>query len=266
MEGIHAKIVKENLNTFATFLVKDINTCIKKGEFSDKLKAGDITPGFIKGDKHDKSNYRPVSILPILSKGYEKCLYKQIENYMENMLYNFQCGLRKGFNEHQCLIGMIEKAKGIMDKGGHFSALLTDLSKAFDYLPHNLLIRKLDAYEFKNDALYLIFNYLSNRKQRVKTNSSFSSFQNIISGVPQGSSLGPLLFNIFLTDIFLFCPTETASYADDNTPYATGDCREKTLQKVEKASNTLFKWFFNNCNYTYLCNYNYNYVIIIIII
>ena len=77
LEGIHAKIVKENLNTFATFLVKDINTCIKKGEFSDKLKAGDITPGFIKGDKHDKSNYRPVSILPILSKGYEKCLYKQ---------------------------------------------------------------------------------------------------------------------------------------------------------------------------------------------
>ena len=141
---------------------------------------------------------------------------------------------------------MIEKAKRIMDKGGHFSALLTDLSKAFDCLPHDLLIAKLDAYGFKNDALYLIFNYLNNRKQRVKINSSFSSFQNIISGVPQGSLLGPLLFNIFLTDIFLFCPTEIASYADDNTPYATGVCLEKTLQKVEKASNTLFKWFSNN--------------------
>ena len=81
-----------------------------------------------------------------------------------------------------------------MDKGGHFSALLTDLSKAFDCLPHDLLIAKLDAYGFKNDALYLIFNYLNNRKQRVKINSSFSSFQNIISGVPQGSLLGPLLF------------------------------------------------------------------------
>ena len=87
---------------------------------------------------------------------------------------------------------------------------------------------------------------MNNRKQRVKINSSFSSFQNIISGVPQGSLLGPLLFNIFLTDIFLFCPTEIASYVDDNTLYATGVCLEKTLQKVEIASNTLFKWFYNN--------------------
>ena len=157
---------------------------------------------------------------------------------------NFQCGFRKGFNGQQCLIGMIEKAKRIMDESGHFSAFLTDISKAFDCLPHDLLIRKLDAYGFKNDALYLIFNYLNNRKQRVKINSSFSSFQNIISGVPQGSLLGPFLFNIFLTDVFLFCPTEIASYADDNT---TGVCLEKTLQKVEKASNTLFRWFSNNC-------------------
>ena len=112
-----------------------------------------------------------------------------------------------------------EKAKRLIDKGRHFSALLTDLSKV-DCLPHELLIAKLDAYRFKNDALYLISNHLNNRKQRVKINSSFSSF--------------------------LFCPTEIASYADDNTPYAMRDCLEKTLQKVEKASNTLFQWFSNN--------------------
>ena len=126
---------------------------------------------------------------------------------MENIFLNFQCGFRKGFNTQQCIISMIEKAKRIMDKGVHFSALLTDLLKAFDCLPHDLLIAKLDAYGLKNDALYLIFNYLNNRKQRVKINSSFSSFQNLISGVPQGSLLGPLLFSIILTDIFLFCPT-----------------------------------------------------------
>ena len=129
LEGIPTKIVKENLNIFATFLTKDINKCIRKGEFPDKLKIADITQAFKRGDKHDKSNYRPVSILPILSKVYEKCLYKQIENCMENILSNFQCGFRKGFNTQQCLIGMIEKAKSIMDKGGHFSALLTDYQK-----------------------------------------------------------------------------------------------------------------------------------------
>ena len=137
--------MKENLNIFAVFLAKDINTCIRKGQFSDKLKTAVITPVFERGDKHDKSNYQPVSILPILSKVYEKCLYRQIENYMENILSNFQCGFRKGFNTHQCVIGMIEKAKRIMDKGGYFTALLTDLSKAFDCLSHDLLIAKLDA-------------------------------------------------------------------------------------------------------------------------
>ena len=156
LEGIPTKIVMENLNIFATFLVKDINTCIRKGEFLDKLETADITPAFKKGDRHDKSNYRPVSILPILSKVYEKCLYKQVANYMETILANFQCGFRKGFNAQQCLVGMIKKAKGIMDKGGHFSALLTDLSKALACLPHDMLIAKLDAYGFKNDALYLI--------------------------------------------------------------------------------------------------------------
>ena len=134
---------------------------------------------------------------------------------------------------------MTEKAKGIMDEGEHFSVLLTDLSKAFDCLSHDLLTAKLDTSGFKNDKLYyLIFNYLNNRKQKVKINLSFSSFQNIISGVPQGSILCPLLVNIFLTDIFLFWPTEITSYADENTPYATGDCLEK-LYKKQKKSQTV---------------------------
>ena len=97
----------------------------------------------------------------------------------------------------------------------------------FNCLPHDLHIAKLDVCGFKNDALYLVFEYLNNRKQRVKVNSSFSSIQNITSGFPQGS----LLFNIFLTEVFLFCPTEIASYADDSTPYATGNCLKKLCKK-----------------------------------
>ena len=85
LKGISTKIVKGNVKVFATFLVNDIYTCIKKREIFDKLKASDITPAFKKGDKHDKSNYRPVCILRILSKVYKKYLYQQIENNMENV-------------------------------------------------------------------------------------------------------------------------------------------------------------------------------------
>ena len=119
---------------------------------------------------------------------------------------------------------MIEKVKRVMNKGRHFTMLLNDLSKTFDSLPHDLIIAKLNACGFKNVALCLILNYLNNKKEGVKVNSSFSSFQNMTSRVPQSSLLGPYLFNIFLTDSFLFCPTELASYADDSIPDATGDC------------------------------------------
>ena len=99
---------------------------------------------------------------------------------------------------------MIEKWKKIVDCGGAFGALLTDLSKAFDCIPHDLIIAKLEAYGFQTDALNLVYDYLSYRKQRVKINETFSSWKNIKYGVPQGFILGSLLFNIHLCDLFCF--------------------------------------------------------------
>ena len=103
MEGISTKIVRGNLNVFATFLVKDINSCIKNGEFVDNLETDEMTPAFKKGDKHDKSNYRPLSILPILSKVYEKCLYKETKNYMENILSEIQYSFKKALMQKSAL-------------------------------------------------------------------------------------------------------------------------------------------------------------------
>ena len=103
-----------------------------------------------------------------------------------------------------------------MDCGGVFGALLTDLSKAFDCIPHDLIIAKLEAYGFQTDALNLVYDYLSNRKQRVKINETFSSWKNIECGVPQGSVLRPRLFNIHLCDVFYFLEDlDIASHPDD---------------------------------------------------
>ena len=128
-----------------------------------------------------------------------------------------------------------------------FGALLTDLSKAFDCLDHELLIVKLNAYGFSLTALKLVHSHLSNRKQRTKINSSYSSWLEIIFGVPQGSILGPLLFNLFLIDLFFIIEnTDIAIYADDNTPYISADDIDGVIKSLEEASATLFKWFSDN--------------------
>jgi len=166
---------------------------------------------------------------------------------MKDKLSNLLTGFRKNHSTQHCLMCMLEMWKKTLDKGGYVCAIFMDLSKAFDTLNHNLIIAKLGAYGFGSKALSYMKSYLDNRKQRVRVNSHFSSWQEIIAGVPQGSILGPLLFNIFLNDLFLFVSnSKLSNYADDNTLYATGYNLSEAKKMLLNDFDIVKEWFYEN--------------------
>ena len=130
---------------------------------------------FAKKDPFNKENYRPVSLLSHMSKVFERLLHKQIETFMSNKLSNKLSGFSKNCNTQYCLTYMLEKWKNTLGKGKHVGAIFMDLPKAFDTVNHDLLITKLEAYGFSNNALLFMLSYLKNRSQRVSSNSSFST-------------------------------------------------------------------------------------------
>ena len=241
--NIPAKILVEYCDICARPIQRLYNNSILSGTFPDTMKLADITPSHKKHDKCLKENYRPISILSSLSKVFEKNMYDNIYNYMENKLSPYLCGFRKGYSTMYCLVIMLERFKKALDKKNKFGALLTDLSKAFDCLNHELLIAKLDAYNFDNSSLEVIRSYLSNRKHRTKINNTFSEWAEIFDGIPQGSILGPLLFNIYMNDIFYFVCESITNYADDTTPYSIKSNYDELIEALEVDSETLLEWF-----------------------
>ena len=173
---------------------------------------------------------------------------KQITSFMDPLLSKYQYGFRRGFSAQNCLLAtMLEKWKSSVDKLKVFGVLLTDLSKAFDCLSHEMIIAKLNAFGFSFSALKLMQNYLVERKQRTKINQAYSSWEEILFGVPQGSILGPILFNIFLINLFLIVQNvDFASYVDDNTIYNSSENIDDVILSLQESSKQLFKWFSNN--------------------
>ena len=246
IESLPAKILKDHYDVIGPKIAMDFNSSIKTGIFPHRLKLADVTPIFKNGIKQFKLNYRPVSILSALSKVFEKLMLYQVDEYMRNKLAIYLCGFRKGMSAQNCLLFLVEKCKKSLDKNGKCGVLLTDLSKAFDCLVHDLFIAKLHAYGFDYLSLKLIYSYLTERKQRIRVNASFSTWSEIETGVPQGSVLGPNLYNINTNDLFLFLLLDIANYADDNSPFSVAASIPQVINQLQAESHELLNWIRNN--------------------
>ena len=141
MNDIPVKVIKENKDIVAFFIHHNFNNSLSSSTFPTALKYADVKPVFKKDDKTNKERYRPISILPTLSKVYERLIYNQMYPYFDNLFSKFQCDFRKGFNAQHCLITMIEKWRRSVAGGG----LLTDFSKAFDCIDHELQLTRSNS-------------------------------------------------------------------------------------------------------------------------
>ena len=159
---------------------------------------------YIKKNKREEiKNYWPVSALSSFWKINEKFIQQSITPFVDKFLFEFISVYRKAYSTNHVLLWLIEQWKSVLDKN-FVGALLMDLSKAFDCIPHDLLIVKLHAYGFSENSLKFFYSYLKRCKQNVKINNTYSLFKELLSGVSQGSILGPILFNILINDLFLW--------------------------------------------------------------
>ena len=244
-DSISAKLLKQLQPTLIKSLVIIINQC--SGIFPDQLKLAKVIPVFKKGNKKLLENYRPISILPSISKIFEKVVFNQLTGYLEsnNLLHPNQYGFRKKCSTEHAILHLTDRIISEMDQCKTPITFFLDLSKAFDTLDTEILIKKLKYYGVMDTSLKWFESYLTNRKQYVEYNNTKSTILDINTGVPQGSILGPLLFIIYTNDIKNISDSfEKIFYADDTSLLNTliNLNKQEDIKELEKQLDSVYEW------------------------
>ena len=219
-DRISSKIIKLLAYELTQPMQLIINKIIKTSLFPNSWKKSDVIPLFKKGDKGDVGNYRPISLLPCLSKIAEKVIVKQINSYFEfnNLFPKTQYGFRTKKSTEHALINLTYEIELLQNKKVDYAIMLLDFSKAFDLIDHEILYKKLKLYGFCKEAVLLIKSYLENRRMRVLCNGKSSTYKDIKVGTVQGSCLGPVLFVIYTAEINNLLPQyKKIQFADDTS-------------------------------------------------
>ena len=216
-DGVHPKLLKSLAgdSSFVDALVQLFRVCTDSGKLPDIWKSANLSALFKKGSKTDPLNYRPVSLTCILCKVYEKVIRISMVDFVESKISQHQHGFVKGKSCLSNLLETMDSVINLIDEGFPVDILYFDFKKAFDRVPHNRLILKLKCLGIHGKVLDIIKDFLSGRTFRVSVEGKFSSFKDVLSGIPQGSVLGPLLFILFINDLPDCVKNTVKIFADD---------------------------------------------------
>ena len=243
-DPIPLKIFKQILPTFISPFTHIVNLSLKYGIMPDSCKIAMVTPIHKSGKLDDPGNYRPISILPVLSKTIEHLVNSQLTQYLDDkgVISKCQYGFRKDHSTTYLMLDLFDRIYSSKSKNNRPGIIFLDIKKAFDTVNHNILLSKLKHYGIKNIALRWFESFLTGRKQQTRVGSRISDSTELSSGVPQGSILGPILFTLFINDLPNACIQATPYlFADDGALYFDNIDRENYLNiKVEIKS--IYKW------------------------